>query len=131
LTIFGDDYNTPDGTCIRDYIHVLDLGEGHVKALDRLFGNVYADKEKGVFEVFNLGTGHGTSVHELVSAFEATFGFEINKIVGARRSGDIAVSYAITNLANEQLNFKPQFTIAQMCSDSWNWQQKNPNGFSS
>ncbi|HAW16260.1 MAG TPA: UDP-glucose 4-epimerase GalE [Clostridiales bacterium] len=122
LTVFGDDYDTPDGTCLRDYIHVMDLAEGHVKAL-----NYIATKEPSV-SVFNLGTGKGTSVKEAISAFEKACGHEIPYVIGPRRAGDIAVCYASTEKAEKELGFKAERTIDDMCSSCWKWQTANPAG---
>lgn len=122
LTIFGDDYDTPDGTCLRDYIHVCDLADGHVKALKYI-----ATNDPGV-SVFNLGTGKGTSVKEAVAAFEKACGHEIKHVFGPRRPGDIAVCYASTDKAEKLLGFKASRTIEDMCSSCWNWQTKNPQG---
>ena len=122
LTIFGDDYDTPDGTCLRDYIHVCDLADGHVKAL-----NFVATHDDSV-SVFNLGTGKGTSVKEAVAAFEKACGHEIKHVFGPRRAGDIPVCYASSDNAREQLGFVAKRTIEEMCSSCWNWQTKNPNG---
>lgn len=124
LTVFGDDYDTPDGTCLRDYIHVCDLAEGHVKALN------YIDTHKSGVEVFNLGTGKGTSVKEAIAAFEKACGHSINHVFGPRRAGDLPVCYASTDKAREVLGFEAKRDINDMCSSCWNWQQKNPNGLS-
>lgn len=122
LTIFGDDYDTEDGTCLRDYIHVCDLAEGHVKALD------YIDRNEPGVCVFNLGTGKGTSVKEAVAAYEKACGHPINHVFGPRRAGDIAVCYASTKKAEELLGFKATRTIEDMCASSWKWQMLNPDG---
>lgn len=122
LTVFGDDYNTPDGTCIRDYIHVVDLALAHVKAIKFL-----ATTEHSV-SVFNIGTGKGTSVKEAVEAFEKACGHEIKHVYGPRRPGDIAVCYASTKKAEEVLGFKAQYGIDDMCSSCWKWQTMNPEG---
>jgi len=122
LTVFGDDYNTPDGTCIRDYIHVVDLALAHVKAIKFL-----ATTEDSV-SVFNIGTGKGTSVKEAVEAFEKACGHEIKHVYGPRRPGDIAVCYASTKKAEEVLGFKAQYGIDDMCSSCWKWQTMNPEG---
>jgi UDP-glucose 4-epimerase len=122
LTIFGDDYNTPDGTCIRDYIHVVDLAKGHVKAIE------YLGKTDDPVSVFNIGTGKGTSVKEAVSAFEKACGHEIKHVFGPRRPGDIAVCYASTKKAEELLGFKAEYGIDEMCSSCWKWQTMNPEG---
>lgn len=122
LSVFGNDYDTPDGTGVRDYIHVCDLAMGHVKALD------FIKDKKGVF-VHNLGTGKGTSVLELVNAFEKENGIKINYKIAPRRDGDIATCYADTKKAESELGFKTRFTINDMVRDSWNWQKNNPNGY--
>lgn len=133
LTINGNDYNTEDGTCVRDYIHVMDLGLGHVLALKRMLKTLQIGSKiqsmESKFEVYNLGTGRGSSVLEVIAAFEKTFGFEINKKFGDRRDGDIATSFAVTDLAKEKLGFEAQYTLDEMCRDSWNWQKNNPQGF--
>ncbi len=122
LTIFGDDYDTPDGTCLRDYIHVCDLADGHVKALR------YIDSHSSGVEVFNLGTGKGTSVKEAVAAFEKACGHKINHVFGDRRPGDLPVCYASTRKAEELLGFKATRNIEDMCSSCWKWQLGNPDG---
>lgn len=122
LTVFGDDYDTPDGTCLRDYIHVCDLADGHVKAIE------YLDKTDDTVSVFNLGTGKGTSVKEAVAAFEKACGHPINHVFGARRPGDIAVCYASTEKAEKVLGFKAKYGIDDMCASCWKWQTLNPEG---
>ena len=122
LTVFGDDYDTPDGTCLRDYIHVCDLADGHVKAIEYLAGTDDA------VSVFNLGTGKGTSVKEAVAAFEKACGHPINHVFGARRPGDIAVCYASTEKAEKVLGFKAKYDIDDMCASCWKWQTLNPEG---
>ena len=122
LTIFGDDYDTPDGTCLRDYIHVCDLADGHVKAIEYLAGT------KDPVSVFNLGTGKGTSVKEAVAAFEKACGHPIKHVFGARRPGDIAVCYASTEKAEKVLGFKAKYGIDDMCASCWKWQTMNPEG---
>ena len=122
LNIFGDDYATPDGTGVRDYIHVVDLARGHVKALKAI-----ADK-CGV-EVYNLGTGIGYSVLDIVKAFAKATGVEIPYVIAPRRAGDIAACYSNPGKAYEKLGWKAEYGIEDMCRDSWNWQKKNPNGF--
>ncbi|MDO4988859.1 MAG: UDP-glucose 4-epimerase GalE [Synergistes sp.] len=114
LRIFGDDYDTPDGTCIRDYIHVMDLAEGHTAALK--------NAPEGV-SVYNLGTGRGTSVLELVRAFEAANGIKIPYTIVGRRAGDIAVSYASADKAQKFLGWKAKRTINDMCRDAWNFEK--------
>lgn len=122
LTIFGNDYPTPDGTCLRDYIHVMDLAMGHVKAVE------YALQHKGA-EVFNLGTGTPYSVTEIVEAFERSTGVKVNHVYGPRRAGDLAECYANPKKAAEVLNWKAEKTLEDMCRDTWNWQMKNPMGY--
>ena len=122
LTIFGDDYDTPDGTCLRDYIHVSDLADGHVKAIE------YLAKTSDPVSVFNLGTGKGTSVKEAVAAFEKACGHPINHKFGPRRPGDIAVCYASTDKAEKVLGFKAKYGIDDMCASCWKWQTMNPEG---
>ena len=123
LNVFGDDYNTPDGTGVRDYIHVCDLARGHLLALDKLFTN------PGI-TTYNLGTGHGYSVLEVRKAMEQACGFKISFEIQSRRDGDIAECYANCEKAEHELHFKAQYNIQDMCRDSWNWQKKNPNGYS-
>ena len=121
LQVYGDDYDTPDGTGVRDYIHVVDLALGHLKAID------YSMAHTGV-EAINLGTGRGTSVLEIVHAFEKACGHEIPyKIVG-RRAGDIATCYADASKAKELLGWEATRGIEEMCRSSWNFIRKNPNG---
>lgn len=118
LTVFGDDYNTPDGTCIRDYIHVVDLAKGHLKALEKMLAST------GTLEIYNLGTGKGYSVLELIHAFEKVSGQKVSYKIGARRPGDLPVVYASTQKAEKELGFKTQFDLEKMCLDSWSWQKK-------
>lgn len=120
LNVFGNDYPTPDGTGVRDYIHVVDLAKGHVAALK------YAKEHKGC-EVFNLGTGHGYSVLDLVNTFERVNGVKIPYEVVGRRAGDIAVCYADTHKAESMLEWKAEKGIEDMCRDSWRWQQSIEN----
>ncbi|MDP1691222.1 MAG: UDP-glucose 4-epimerase GalE [Burkholderiaceae bacterium] len=122
LQVFGHDYPTPDGTGVRDYIHVMDLAEGHVAALKRLFDG------PGSFTV-NLGTGVGHSVLELVRAYEAASGRPVPYALAPRRPGDAAACYADPRRAAELLGWRAQRNLASMCSDSWRWQRLNPNGF--
>lgn len=122
LSVFGDDYNTPDGTGVRDYIHVEDLAAGHLKALDKIAQNC------GLF-VCNLGTGKGYSVLEMVKAFEQVSGRKVNYKIAPRRSGDVASCYADPSLAAKELNWTAQKGLVEMCEDTWRWQHKNPNGF--
>ena len=122
VQVFGDDYPTPDGTGVRDYIHVVDLARGHVSALAWMNGKT------GV-EVFNLGTGKGTSVLEVIAAFSKACGHELPYKICPRRAGDVAVVYGDATKAERLMGWKAQFDIADMCRDSWRWQSKNPNGF--
>jgi len=122
LSIFGDDYNTPDGTGVRDYIHVVDLAFGHLKALDKLKSN------PGVV-IYNLGTGNGYSVLDMVKAFEKTSGKTVPYKIVERRSGDIAACYANPALAAKELGWKANCGLAEMCADTWRWQSQNPTGY--
>ena len=124
LQVFGHDYPTPDGTGVRDYIHVVDLAEGHVAALRRLFD------APGSFTV-NLGTGRGHSVLELVRAYEQASGRPIPYVLAPRRLGDAAACYANPRRAAELLGWRAQRDLARMCADSWRWQERNPAGFAS
>ena len=124
LSVFGNDYDTPDGTGIRDYIHVVDLAKGHVAALEHL-------KSSGVMEVFNLGTGHGVSVLELVHAFERASGNPLPYRTAPRRAGDAASSYADATKARQELGWQTEKTIHDSCADVWRWQSRNPNGYES
>ncbi|TGV02441.1 UDP-glucose 4-epimerase GalE [Flavivirga rizhaonensis] len=120
LSVFGDDYPTPDGTCVRDYIHVVDLAKAHVVALERLLQN----KNKSNYETFNLGTGKGSSVLEVVQSFERVSGVKLNyKIVG-RREGDIISAYADTNKANDELGWKTKLSLDDAMRSAWAWEQK-------
>ena len=123
LGVFGNDYNTPDGTCVRDYIHVVDLADGHVKALDKMAG------EKGGVWVYNLGTGTGYSVLDVINAFEAANDLKINYVFKDRRAGDIPSCYADPSKAERELGWKAKYGIREMCEDSWRWQKNNPNGY--
>ena len=122
LTVFGGDYDTIDGTCRRDYIHVMDLADGHVKAVE------YTLDHKGV-EVFNLGTGTPYSVLEIIKAFEDATGKKINYEIGDRRAGDLPEFWANSNKAKEVLGWSTKRSLADMCKDTWNWQSHNPNGY--
>jgi UDP-glucose 4-epimerase len=123
LRVFGDDYDTPDGTALRDYIHVEDLAAGHVAALARLTSTDQA------ISTWNLGTGKGTSVLEMLHAFERAVGRPLPYEIVGRRAGDIAASYAEPARANTELGWTATRTIDDMCRDSWRWQSKNPNGY--
>ena len=123
LSVFGNDYDTPDGTCVRDYIHVVDLAEGHVAALKK-----FDDPHCGV-KIYNLGTGVGYSVLDIVHAFEKCVGHKIPYEIKPRRAGDIPECYADCTKAYEELGWKAQKTLDDMCADSWRWQTQNPNGY--
>ena len=120
--VFGNDYDTPDGTGIRDYIHVVDLAKGHVKAIEGM------EKLEGV-NVFNLGTGHGYSVLDIIKAFSKACGKELPYVIDPRRPGDIAVCYSDPAKAQEVLGWTAQKNLEDMCRDGWNWQSKNPDGY--
>ncbi|MGN0345991.1 MAG: UDP-glucose 4-epimerase GalE [Lachnospiraceae bacterium] len=122
LGVFGDDYDTPDGTGVRDYIHVVDLAKGHVKAIKKL-------EENCGLAIYNLGTGHGYSVLDLVKTFEKVNGVKIPYVIKPRRSGDIATCYANAEKAGRELGWEAMYGIEEMCRDSWNWQKQNPNGY--
>ena len=122
LYVFGNDYDTPDGTGVRDYIHVVDLVKGHIKALE------YLNEHEGI-EAFNLGTGKGYSVLEMVKAFSEVTEKEIPYEIVDRRPGDIATCYADPGKAEKLLGWKAEKDLLQMCEDSWRWQKNNPNGY--
>ncbi|MBY5026213.1 UDP-glucose 4-epimerase GalE [Streptococcus suis] len=122
LSVFGNDYDTVDGTGVRDYIHVIDLALGHIKALEKI------STTAGV-HTYNLGSGQGTSVLELVQAFEKVNGVPVPYKIVDRRPGDVATCYANADKALEELDWKTEKTIEDMCRDTWNWQSKNPNGY--
>jgi UDP-glucose 4-epimerase len=124
LSIYGDDYNTPDGTGVRDYIHVVDLAIGHVKAITELHNS-------GKMSTFNLGTGVGYSVLEVVNTFAKINAVEINTTLSARRAGDVETCFADTTAANRELDWRAQYSLEDMVSDVWRWQKKYPNGFES
>ena len=124
INVFGNDYDTPDGTGVRDYIHVVDLARGHVKAIERFV------KKDGVF-ICNLGTGHGYSVLDVIHAFEKACGKELPYVIRERRPGDIATCYSSPAKAEKELGWTAEYDLEDMCRDSWNWQQKNPNGYNS
>lgn len=123
LGVFGNDYDTPDGTCVRDYIHVVDLADGHVKALDKL------SKEQGGVWIYNLGTGVGYSVLDVINAFEEANNLKINYVFKERRAGDVPQCYADSSKAERELGWKAKYGIREMCEDSWRWQKNNPNGY--
>lgn len=126
LSVFGGDYDTKDGTGVRDYIHVVDLAYGHVKAID--FINAQTSDQKPL--IVNLGTGNGYSVLDVIKAFEKASNKKVPYKIVQRRSGDIAKCFADPSFAKEILNWEAKKDINQMCQDSWNWQSKNPNGYS-
>ncbi len=120
LTVFGDDYNTTDGTCIRDYIHVMDLAEAHVFAVNRLIN----DEQNESFEVFNIGTGNGSSVLEVIHAFETANGISVPHKIGPRRAGDVIQVWAETTKVENVLGWKAKRDLETMLKDAWNWQTK-------
>lgn len=122
LGIYGDDYDTPDGTGVRDYIHVEDLAEGHIKALKKF-------QEAGDVYIYNLGTGNGYSVLDMVMAFGKSCGRKVSYEIKPRREGDIATCYCNPSKALEELGWKAQYDIKDMCDDTWRWQSANPNGY--
>ena len=124
INVFGDDYDTPDGTGVRDYIHVVDLAIGHIKAIEKL-------KDKPGLVTYNLGTGRGYSVLEVIHNYEKACKKKLPYVITDRRPGDIAISYADPAKANKELGWKAVRDIEQMCRDLYNWQSKNPNGYHS
>ncbi len=132
VNVFGNDYNTPDGTGVRDYIHVVDLAKGHIKALEKII----ADKEKAGgkegatgLKIYNLGTGNGYSVLDIIAAFSKACGHELPYEIGPRRAGDIDMCYADPALADKELGWRAQLDLARMCEDTWRWQSNNPDGY--
>jgi UDP-glucose 4-epimerase len=121
LSIFGNDYNTPDGTCVRDYIDVNDLADAHISAVNRLLKNAH---EKGVFEVYNIGTGNGVSVAQIVAAFENATGIKIKHRYAPRRAGDVTAAYADSSLAKEKLGWEAKISLEETLRSAWNWEQK-------
>ena len=122
LNVFGNDYDTPDGTGVRDYIHVVDLSKGHVAAVDYVLGNTGC-------EVFNLGTGTGYSVLDMVKTFQEVNNVPVPYVIAPRRAGDIATCYANPDKSREVLGWQAEKNLADMCRDSWNWQKSNPQGY--
>lgn len=122
LGVFGNDYDTPDGTGVRDYIHVVDLAKGHVKALKKI-------EENPGLAIYNLGTGKGYSVLDIVKNFEAATGVKIPYVIKPRRAGDIATCYCDASKAEKELGWKAENGIREMCEDSWRWQSDNPQGY--
>ena len=125
LTVFGNDYNTPDGTGVRDYIHVMDLADAHLSALQ------YLNKKGAGYFVFNIGTGQGNSVLEMVAAMEKASGRKIKYTIGDRRPGDIATCYADCSLATREMGWSAKRNLEEMCKDLWTWQSNNPKGYES
>jgi UDP-glucose 4-epimerase len=126
LSVFGDDYSTPDGTGIRDYIHVVDLVKGHIKAIQALHGEKFAS---GGCKAYNLGAGKGCSVLEIIDTFEKVTGRKVNYKMAPRRAGDLAEYFANPALALKELNWKVEKNLEDMVADTWNWQLKNPQGY--
>ena len=122
LGVFGNDYDTHDGTGVRDYIHVVDLAKGHVKALKKI-------EDNSGLSVYNLGTGNGYSVLDIVKNFEEATGVKIPYVIKPRRAGDIATCYSSADKAYKELGWKAENGIKEMCEDSWRWQSNNPNGY--
>ena len=122
LNVFGNDYDTPDGTGVRDYIHVVDLAKGHVKALKKI-------EDNSGLNIYNLGTGKGYSVLDIVKNFEEATGVKITYVIRDRRPGDIATCYSDAGKAEAELGWKAEYGIKEMCADSWKWQCQNPNGY--
>ena len=124
LSVFGNDYATPDGTCIRDYVHINELALGHRLAMEYMF-----NKKQSVNEIINLGSGKGYSVFEIIDSFEKVMDKKIPYDITKRRAGDIDISIASIDKAKKLLKWEPRYGIFKMCEDMWRWQQKNPNGF--
>jgi UDP-glucose 4-epimerase len=118
LTVFGDDYDTPDGSCVRDYIHVVDLADAHVKTLSYL-----QNQEDNFYDVFNVGTGEGNTVLEVIHAFEKVNGVKLNYVIGPRRTGDVIKTWADTTKINQVLGWHAQYSLEDSMRDSWNWQK--------
>tara|TARA_Y100001968_G_scaffold323187_1_gene360457 strand:+ start:1409 stop:2455 length:1047 start_codon:yes stop_codon:yes gene_type:complete len=123
LKVFGDDWNTKDGSGVRDYIHIMDLSEGHIKAID------YLNSKKSCYEFINLGSGKGYSVFQIISEFEFSTGCKIPFSIDSRREGDVAICYADITKANNLLDWSPKRSLNEICLDGWNWQKRNPNGY--
>jgi UDP-glucose 4-epimerase len=118
LTVYGNDYDTPDGSCVRDYIHVVDLADAHVKAFQYL-----TEKGADFYDVFNVGTGNGNTVLEVIHAFEKVSGQKLNYVIGPRRPGDVVKTWADTTKINQVLGWYPKFSLEDSMRDSWNWQK--------
>ena len=124
VSVFGNDYDTPDGTGVRDYIHVVDLARGHIKAIEKI------ENEKQVgCRIYNLGTGIGYSVLDIIKAFGKACGKEIPYVITGRRDGDVDTVYADPSLAAEELGWKAEYDLQKMCEDTWRWQSRNPDGY--
>ncbi len=123
LNVYGNDYNTHDGTGVRDYIHVVDLALGHIKSLDKI------NEMNGGVKIYNLGTGRGYSVLDVLHAYEKACGKTLPYVIAPRRPGDVDQSFSDPSLAKAELDWTAEFDIDEMCRDSWNWQSKNPNGY--
>ncbi len=132
LNVFGNDYDTPDGTCIRDYIHVCDLAEGHTAAVKKFEESENSAKNEkdnfSGFDVYNLGTGQGYSVLDVVKAFEKASGLSVPLVMADRRAGDVPVYCANAEKANKELGWTAKLSLEEMCKDGWNWYKKHPNG---
>jgi len=126
LVVFGDDFDTRDGTCIRDYVHVCDVARGH---LDAVKWATKAENAEGVLDTFNFGTGTGSTVLEVVEAMQAAAGKPLTHEIGPRRHGDLASTFCNPDKAKLVLGWEPKFTLAEMCASSWNWQSQNPQGY--
>lgn len=126
LTVFGTDYPTKDGTCVRDYIHIMDLASGHVAALKKMFAD---DAGSGCFKVYNLSTGNGASVLDIIKTFEDVTGMKIPVEYQGRRQGDVPASYAQSKLAETDLGWKADRSLYEMIQDVWRWQSENPQGY--
>ena len=122
VSVFGNDYNTPDGTGVRDYIHVIDLAKGHIKALEKLI-------TKPGLVTYNLGTGHGYSVLEMIQAMQQACGHEIAYKIVERRAGDISMCYADPSFAQQEIHWQAEYGLKDMADDTWRWQKNNPNGY--
>lgn len=124
VSVFGNDYDTPDGTGVRDYIHVVDLAKGHIKAIEKI------EKEKSVgCKTYNLGTGVGYSVLDIIEAFGKACGKDIPYVIAGRREGDVDTVYADPSLAKEELDWSAEYDLSKMCADTWRWQSQNPDGY--
>jgi UDP-glucose 4-epimerase len=123
MTVFGNDYDTPDGTCVRDYIHVVDLAKAHIAATERLLNK----RNKKPFEIFNLGTGKGNTVIEVIQEFQNTTGVKLNYQIGQRRPGDVEKVWADTSLANKELGWKPELTLEDIMRSAWKWEKALSN----